>query len=148
VPRYGVIAVGWQDSEVGVRAVERAAQLARSFGGRLVAIYVLELALAPDTPSPTDPVLLAERPLPPVEPPPIQTERDRLQVLLRHLDVEAEVVTAEGDPADLIVEIAHERRANLIVIPAPEAGFVDRLLGLDVGDEVGRKASCDVLLVR
>jgi nucleotide-binding universal stress UspA family protein len=68
--------------------------------------------------------------------------------MLERLEVEADVVTIEGDPAGAVIEVADDRRADLVVVGSPEAGFLDRIAGLDVGGAVERRAHCDVLVVR
>jgi nucleotide-binding universal stress UspA family protein len=61
--------------------------------------------------------------------------------------IEAEFDLALDDPATHIVHLAKQRRADLIVVGTHEPGFLQRLLGLSVSDNVERKAHCDVMVV-
>lgn len=54
----------------------------------------------------------------------------------------------DGDPGNVLVRIAEEHGAGLVVLGAiQDRSLVDRLLG-STATEVTRQASCDVLLVR
>ena len=60
----------------------------------------------------------------------------------------AAALLAQGEPAQALVQIATERRADLLVVGAiQDTSIAGRLLGTVAGDVV-RKADCDVLLVR
>jgi len=61
--------------------------------------------------------------------------------------IEAEFDLALDDPATHIVHLAKQRGADLIVVGTHEPGFLQRLLGLSVSDNVERKAHCDVMVV-
>ena len=60
-------------------------------------------------------------------------------------DVQAVVTT--GDPSHAIVELADERKADLIVLGAHEGGLVSRVIEGSVGDAVAHAAHTDVLIV-
>ncbi|MER2510580.1 MAG: universal stress protein, partial [Amaricoccus sp.] len=54
----------------------------------------------------------------------------------------------EGDPAAALIETAHARQAELIVLGASyDRSLAERLLGT-VATEVVKRANCDVLIVR
>ena len=54
----------------------------------------------------------------------------------------------DGDPAKALLEVATSQRADLIVLGAVhDRSLADRLLG-NTAQEVARKATCDVLIVR
>ena len=82
---------------------------------------------------------------------------DQLDLADRHLEqarrllegrlVRAEFVSEAGPPAERIVAVADARDADLIVVGAHEAGFLDRLLGANVSEDVARRARHDVLIV-
>ena len=61
--------------------------------------------------------------------------------------IAADYVVELGDPADLIVETAERKNADMIVVGTREPGFIARLLGLSVSETVQRRAHCDVLVV-
>jgi nucleotide-binding universal stress UspA family protein/RimJ/RimL family protein N-acetyltransferase len=53
-----------------------------------------------------------------------------------------------GEPAQLLVEVAAERRARLLVVGAGERGKLARRVIGSVADHVAERAPCDVLVVR
>lgn len=60
----------------------------------------------------------------------------------------AAALLAQGEPAQALVQIATERRADLLVVGAiQDTSIAGRLLGTVAGDVV-RDAPCDVLIVR
>jgi nucleotide-binding universal stress UspA family protein len=52
-----------------------------------------------------------------------------------------------GHPADTIAEVAHEQRADLVVVGTRELGHIQRLLGQSVSEAVAHKVECDLLIV-
>ena len=52
-----------------------------------------------------------------------------------------------GDPADVILEIADQVDADLIVLGTHERSLVERALGMSVSGAISRKAHRDVLIV-
>jgi nucleotide-binding universal stress UspA family protein len=58
-----------------------------------------------------------------------------------------EAVVGRGDPLHVIVELADERKADLIVLGAHEGGLVSRVIDGSVGDAVAHAAHTDVLIV-
>lgn len=123
------IVVGYNESDPSDRAIDRAAELARLYGARLVVTSVI-------------PVLINGR-----------DEHDdgsdlrNASALLEKLGVEAELIEAIGDPAEAIVEVAEAEQADLIVVGTREPSMVERLLGHSVSEAVQRRAHCDVLIV-
>lgn len=91
---------------------------------------------------------------PPVEPvDPIAGEEharrqlERARSVLAPHRVDADYVSAVGDPAESLLRTADERAADLIVVGSREHGFPERLLGGGVDEQLARSAHCDGLLV-
>lgn len=122
------ILLAYNDTDVSNRALERAAQLAKLYGAKLVVTSVTPVAVgsAPD-----------------MHPGP---ELQRADARLRELEVEAELVEAIGDIASAIVEAADTHDAGLIVLGTREPSQVERMLGHSVSEQVQRMAHCDVLI--
>jgi nucleotide-binding universal stress UspA family protein len=123
------IVVAYNETSDSDRALERAAELARFFGARVVVTSVV-------------PVLVGGAPS--QEPGP---ELRHADALLREQGVEPELVEAAGDIAEAIVEVADRHAADLIVVGTREVSHVERMLGYSVSEGVQRKARCDVLIV-
>ena len=134
------IVIGYDDTEPSRRALERAVELAKAFGGRLVVTSVAPVVAGgggrsmgvydpADTP--------AEH----------REELAHARATIEGAGVQADYVLATGHPADAIVEIAGERGADLVVIGTREHGIAERLLGQSVSGAVAREVGCDVLIV-
>jgi nucleotide-binding universal stress UspA family protein len=122
------ILLAYNDTDVSNRALERAAELAKLYGAKLVVTSVTPVVVGamPDgTPGP---------------------ELQRADERLRELDVEAVLVEAIGDIAEAVVTAAEQNDAGLIVIGTREPSQVERLLGHSVSERVQRMAHCDVLI--
>jgi nucleotide-binding universal stress UspA family protein len=133
------IVVGYDDTDGAKVALDRAAELAKAFGGQL---YVVSVA-------PTlEPAARGGGGIDSTDPP--EKHVAELETARQHLDgsgVQASYQAAVGEPADAIVELAAGRGADLIVVGTREVGFVQRLLGQSVSDSVAHRARCDVLIV-
>jgi nucleotide-binding universal stress UspA family protein len=133
------ILVAYDDSEPAQRALRRAASLAKAFGSKLVVASVAPVSTAASGRS--------------VGADPTDTSADHLAELavartyLTGEGVSAEFIEALGHPADAILDAAHERSADLIVVGSRHLSMVQRLLGQSVSDAVSHGARCDVLIV-
>jgi nucleotide-binding universal stress UspA family protein len=133
------IIVGYDDTAPSKRALERAAELAEAFGSKLVVTSVAPILVgAVRSGGPTDPSDSFGMHLQ-------ELVQARSSVSGRTID--AEFVPGVGEPADTIVELADERKADLIVVGTREPGILERLLGQSVSQSVSRQAHCDVLIV-
>jgi nucleotide-binding universal stress UspA family protein len=133
------IVVGYDEGEPAKRALSRAAELAKTFGGKLVVTSVAR-AFVP-----------AGHGLGPVDPIDTIEEHDEqlrhAAAFLAEHDLEGEYVTALGDPAHEILSVAERCDADMIVVGTREPGVLSRLFGFSVSGGVQRHAHCDVLIV-
>ena len=133
------IVVGYDETEPAKRALERAADLAEAFGSRLIVTSVSPLLM---------PATRGMGGVDPTDPP--DKHRAKLAHAREYLGgrkVEAEFQPAVGDPADTIVTVADETKADLIVVGTREPNVLERLLGQSVSQSVSHHAHCDVLIV-
>jgi nucleotide-binding universal stress UspA family protein len=79
---------------------------------------------------------------------------DELEPVLAHArervaaeGVQADFLWAAGDPANVLVDVARDRKASLVVVGSYRHGFLAKLVGEDVAAEVKRHAGADVLVV-
>lgn len=140
--------VGYDGGETAGRALDRAIEEARSRSARVVVVSVAEMPVNPEGPQTFG--TLDDSParmLPLVAPPELEgllaEARDRIEAA----GLPAEYVWAAGEPADAIVGTARDRKAQLVVVGRHHHGFLERILGGDVAEEVKRAAGCDVLVV-
>ena len=133
------ILVAYDDTEPSRRALDRAASLAEAFGSR-----VLVTSIAPLVHSSPRSVTQIDRGGG------VGTHTDevrRAQAVLEERGIAAESVTAVGDPASSIAQLAEDRGADLVVIGTRGLGPVQRLLGQSVSQAVSRRVNCDLLIV-
>ena len=126
-------------SESSKAAVEYAGALARESDARLILLHVVENPLAYDTtfsgPAPTEKEL--------------EEAEQQFRTLSPALaEQRCEHRTVQGDPAPSIIRTAEEENADLIVVGTHGRTGLARLLMGSVAEEVVRKATCDVLVVR
>ena len=142
------IVASFDESEPAERALRRAADLAEAFDATLVvaAVAVPPMpgagvdAFLPGTSerlaeAATEELNLADQHL------------EQARSLLEDRGVRTEYVSLAGAPADSILELAEERRADLIVVGVTEPGFLERLLEGSITDDVAHGTRRDVLIV-
>jgi len=141
------IVVGTDGSETAHRAVEQAVTLAASLGARLEIVSAYEPVssqrgrqerqeVAPDM---TWTLNARED----VE----ATLRSAMEVA-EQAGVPATTYARQGDPADAILDVAEERRADLIVVGNKGMTGAKRFLLGSVPNRVSHHAPCSVLIIR
>jgi nucleotide-binding universal stress UspA family protein len=133
------VAVGTDGSATAEEAVRQAADIARRYGAKLVllsafpsaggfAAYAdIELEWASSSKAQ------------------VRTILKRSETALREDGIECESRSDEGDPADVLVRLAEECGADLLVIG--NKGMKRRVLG-SVPNTVTRKADCSVMVIK
>lgn len=135
----GRIVVAYDETEASRRALERAAQLGRALGARLIVTSVAPVVTTAGGRS-----LGAD---------PVETGEDHLAELaaarayLEEQGLTAEYVEAVGHEAESILAAARAHEADMIVVGSRELSALQRLLGQSVSDAVAHGAHCDVLIV-
>ena len=100
------IVVGYDETEASTRALDRASEIAKAFGAKLIVTSVAPVLIGISrTAGPVDPVDSPER---------HKEELEDARNLLAGRNVEAEYVPAIGEPADTIVDLAEQRGADLM----------------------------------
>ncbi len=133
------IVVAYDETEPAKRALARAADLARTFEAKLIVTSVAPVGAAgPRGGGPIDPA----------DPPEHHREElEHARTFLSDHGVAADFQAGVGDAVDVIVALAEERDADLIVVGTREPGLIDRLFKGSVSAAVSRHARCDVLIV-
>lgn len=144
------IVVGYDGTRSAERALTRTVELARAFGSKVIVVDVAApeplhampgaFGLMPYYYPAAEPEVRPDEAL-------WQEHRSRVQAFFAEADVPAEFAAVIGQPADEIVDVADRHKAELIVVGTREPGFVERLLGGSVSQNVARRAHCDVLIV-
>lgn len=141
------ILVGYDDSEQSRRALDRAVDEARGRGGHLTVLAVFEMPLDPRAPrafgTEGDGIPLKG----PFTPPPeVQTVLDSAAARLDGTGITVDYAWAPGEPGQLIVDVAKERGAELIVLGAHHHSLLTSLFGINVAKDVQRRAGCEVVV--
>jgi nucleotide-binding universal stress UspA family protein len=142
------ILVGYDGSDGGRCALERAAAEARDSHGHVTVLSVANVPLDPSMPrnfGTLDDISPGEGG--PLSPPPDVVEHlTEAREQLAESGIDADLAWAVGDPGAAIVKMAKEFRANVIVLGEHHHGFLGNLFGADVDAAVQREAGCDVIL--
>jgi len=131
------IVVGFDGSEHGQRALQRAAEMAGE-GGQVVVVAAAELHARTGITEGAhlDPSMAQHS----------HEALDKARAFLSERGIDAEFVEAQGDPGTAIVEAA--KGADLIVVGTRGLNPVQRILLGSVSSKVVHRAECDVLVVR
>jgi nucleotide-binding universal stress UspA family protein len=142
------ILVGFDGSDGGRRALDRAVAESRNGHAHITVLSVVDVPLDPDVPRNFGTLDdISDREGAVLAPPPdvvdhLTEARDRLAAN----GVDAELTWAAGEPAHAIVETARRIRAQLIVLGEHHHGLLGSVFGADVDAGVQREAGCDVIL--
>lgn len=140
---YHRILVGVDFSDAGMRALDKAHQLAETFKASLHVLHVVEFLPPMDTTfggvSPFDVDLMDKL---------ADSARERLLEMVRKLGLPEDACMVEtGTPRTEILRIAEERGTDLIVLGSHGRQGLGLLLG-STASSVLHHAPCDVLAVR
>jgi nucleotide-binding universal stress UspA family protein len=142
------ILVGYDGSEGGRRALERAISEAHESHGRVTVLSVANMPLGLNVPrnfGTLDDISAAEgKALSP--PPEIVEQLTEASERLASAGLEANLVWTAGEPGREILETAKEIRAQVIVLGEDHHGLLGNLFGANVDAEVQREAGCEVIL--
>lgn len=142
------IVVGYDDKDAARRALDRALEEAKASGAQLVVVSVVELPLDPEGPQNFG--TLDDSParmIPLVVPEELEPVLAHAREQVAAAGVSANFLWAAGDPANVLVDVARDRKASLVVVGSHHHGLLARLVGADVAAEVKRSAGADVLVV-
>jgi nucleotide-binding universal stress UspA family protein len=134
-----LIVVGYDGSEPAKRALDRAAALAGP-DDHVVVVGAAEMHARP--------VLTEGAQLDPSEVRQRTQALEEAKALLAERGIEAETVLGQGDPGGVIVDIAKQRGADLIIVGHRGHNPIERLLLGSVSAKVVNRAESDVLVVR
>jgi nucleotide-binding universal stress UspA family protein len=136
------IAVGVDGSKTAAKAVEMAVEVARRFDAKVVLLSALRDSGATSAGQAVDTVELdwASQPSSQVRHLLASTESR-----LRRSGLDCRTLVDEGDPGDVLVRLAEECGADLLVVGSK--GMQRRILG-SVPNTVTHKAGCSVLVVK
>ncbi|HEX2467901.1 MAG TPA: universal stress protein [Solirubrobacterales bacterium] len=135
------VAVGTDGSATANEAVSEAAEIAQRFQAKLVLLSAFQASKSAHEQAASDVELQwasssSAR---------VRTILERNEAALRRAGIECETRAAEGDPAEMLVRLAAECGADLLVIG--NKGMERRVLG-SVPNTVTHKADCSVLVVK
>ena len=135
------ILVAHDGSESADKALFEAASVAEKFGAKVSIISVVPNLCFSEIGADCDTVTKLYR----AE---IEGAMEGVKSLLKDKGIDAEVVILEGSPADVIVDAAKARNADLIVVGSTGKHATERTLLGSVSSKVAANAPCSVLVVR
>jgi nucleotide-binding universal stress UspA family protein len=142
------IVVGYDGSEGGRRALDRAIEEAETSRGRITVVSVENLPLDLDVPRNFGTLddISANEDKPLSAPPDVVAHLTEARDRLAKAGLDADLTWGAGQPGEVIVETAQRVKADVIVVGEHHHGLLAGLFGADVGAEVKREAGCDVIL--
>ena len=144
---FSSIVVGTDGSETAAEAVRQAVDLAKAVGAKvhLVSAYepVSSQRLREERQQAPEDVAWSVNPREDVD----ATLSDAADVA-QEAGVEAEKFARQGDPADAILDVAEETKADLIIVGNKGMTGARRFLLGSVPNKVSHHAPCSVLIIR
>jgi nucleotide-binding universal stress UspA family protein len=144
---FGSIVVGTDGSDTAGEAVRQATGLAERLGAKihLVSAYepVSEARLREERQEVPEDLQWMVSPREDVS-----TTLDQGAEGIKQAGVEVETHAREGDPADAILDVAEEQRADLIVVGNKGMTGAKRFLLGSVPNKVSHHAPCSVMIIR
>jgi nucleotide-binding universal stress UspA family protein len=144
---FSTIVVGTDGSETAGKAVARATELAEAVGARLLIVSAFEPVSTTR--------LREENTQVPADLQWMVNPREDVDATLQDAAAEAtarglpvEVFARQGDPADAILDVAEEQRADLVVVGNKGMTGAKRFLLGSVPNKVSHHAPCSVLIIR
>ena len=134
------IAVGTDGSATASKAVEVAAEMAQKFDAKLVLLSAAHDSRQPPTTAGHEEIQWATNPDALLREMLHRTEQDLLD-----RKIECSTMIDEGDPAEVLIRLAEECKADLLVIG--NRGMHRRVLG-SVPNTVTHKSPCSVYVVK
>jgi nucleotide-binding universal stress UspA family protein len=131
------VAVGTDGSATAAEAVNVAVEIARGAGARVVLLSIFRDA------APGGPVVEAEWSFNTAAR--VREILDRAEHEIQSKGIECSTLVDEGDPGDVLVRLAEECGADVLVVG--NKGMNRRVLG-SVPNTITHKASCSVLVVK
>ena len=135
------VAVATDGTATAEKAVKQAADIARRFEAKLVLLS----AFPGSRESPASRGQDVELQWTSSSPARVRTILERSEATLREEGIQCETRSDEGDPADVLVRLAAECGADLLVVG--NKGMKRRMLG-SVPNTVTHKAGCTVMVVK
>jgi nucleotide-binding universal stress UspA family protein len=141
------VAVGTDGSETAEEAVRQAADIARRYGAKLVLLsaFTAPGGFAAYAGIPASGSSAAYAGWASSSQAQVGEILERSEAALRQDGIECETRSAEGDPADVLVRLAEQCGADLLVVG--NKGMKRRVLG-SVPNTVTHKADCSVMVVK
>ncbi len=144
---FGSIVVGTDGSDTATEAVRNAVDLAKSVGAKvqLVSAYepVSNQRLREETNQVPEDMQWMVNPREDVD-----ATLSAAAELAEEAGVEAEKFARQGDPADAILDVAEETKADLIIVGNKGMTGARRFLLGSVPNKVSHHAPCSVLIIR
>jgi nucleotide-binding universal stress UspA family protein len=137
---FSTIAVGTDGSATADEAVKEATALARSLGAKLVLLSAFQDSKRSRSGSEDPEVQWATN-----SSARVKSILERIEAQVGPSGIECETRVDEGDPADVLIRLADECEADLLVIG--NKGMKRRVLG-SVPNTVTHNAGCSVLVVK